>query len=49
VAEVAALGRAGLALTARLDRAPIPGVEHPSERSYLLVNAGGGPVSRWGA
>jgi SAM-dependent methyltransferase len=37
--ETAALAGAGLTLTARLDRAPIPGAEHPSERSYLLVRA----------
>lgn len=36
-AEIAALSRAGLTLTARLDRAPHPGAEHPSRRSYLLV------------
>ncbi|NJP30892.1 class I SAM-dependent methyltransferase [Micromonospora thermarum] len=36
-AEVAALAAAGLHLTARLDRAPHPGVEHASQRSYLLV------------
>jgi SAM-dependent methyltransferase len=37
VAETAALARAGLDLTARLDRAPQPGVEHASQRSYLLI------------
>ncbi|SCG51765.1 Methyltransferase domain-containing protein [Micromonospora echinaurantiaca] len=36
-AEVAALARAGLALTARLDRRPDPAREHASERCYLLV------------
>jgi SAM-dependent methyltransferase len=36
-AETAALARAGLDLTARLDRAPYPGVEHASQRSYLLM------------
>lgn len=36
-AETAALDRAGLALTARLDREPHPGVEHPSRRTYLLA------------
>jgi ubiquinone/menaquinone biosynthesis C-methylase UbiE len=36
-AEAAALARAGLNLVARLDRAPHPGVEHASQRSYLLV------------
>jgi SAM-dependent methyltransferase len=35
--EVAALGSAGLALVARLDRSPHGGVEHPSQRSYLVV------------
>ncbi|MEU9833413.1 class I SAM-dependent methyltransferase [Streptosporangium sp. NPDC048047] len=37
VAETAALAQAGLTLTARLDRAPHPGHEHPSHRTYLLV------------
>ena len=37
--EVALLAEAGLSLTARLDRAPHPGSEHPSHRSYLLVTA----------
>lgn len=36
-AETAALAQAGLTLTARLDRSPIPSTEHPSHRSYLLV------------
>ncbi|MDO3705254.1 class I SAM-dependent methyltransferase [Micromonospora sp. C28SCA-DRY-2] len=36
-AEVAALARAGLTLTARLDRQPDPDREHASERCYLLV------------
>ena len=35
--EVAALASAGLALVARLDRSPHDGVEHPSQRSYLVV------------
>jgi SAM-dependent methyltransferase len=35
--EAAALGQAGLQLTARLDRGPYPAAEHPSQRSYLLV------------
>ena len=35
--EVAALGSAGLALVARLDRSPHDGLEHPSHRSYLVV------------
>jgi SAM-dependent methyltransferase len=37
LAETAALARAGLQVTARLDRAPYPGAEHASQRSYLLV------------
>jgi SAM-dependent methyltransferase len=36
-AETQALSAAGLALLARLDREPHPDVEHPSRRSYLLV------------
>ncbi len=32
-----ALIAAGFTLEARLDRAPYPGVEHPSQRSYLLA------------
>ncbi|WP_330231308.1 methyltransferase domain-containing protein [Nocardia sp. NBC_00508] len=36
-AETAALAAAGLTLAARLDRAPNPGTEHPSQRTYLLV------------
>ena len=39
-AETATLARAGLELVARLDRAPYPGVEHASQRSYLLVRNG---------
>jgi hypothetical protein len=35
--EVAALGSAGLALVARLDRSPHDGLEPPSHRSYLVV------------
>jgi SAM-dependent methyltransferase len=35
--EVAALGSAGLALVARLDRSPHARLEHPSHRSYLVV------------
>ena len=35
--EIEALARAGLELVARVDRAPYPDVEHPSERCYLLV------------
>lgn len=34
---IAALAEAGFALEARLDRAPYPGAEHPSQRSYLLA------------
>jgi SAM-dependent methyltransferase len=40
VGEVALLHDAGLELTARLDRAPYDGVEHPSHRSYLMVRRG---------
>ena len=36
-AEAAELDAAGFAPVGRLDRAPIPDVEHQSERSYLLV------------
>ena len=36
-AVVAALREAGFTLEARLDRAPYPGVEHASQRSYLLA------------
>jgi ubiquinone/menaquinone biosynthesis C-methylase UbiE len=36
-AEAEALVRAGFELAARLDRGPYPGVEHPSERTYLLA------------
>lgn len=36
-AEVRALKMAGFELLARLDRAPHPDVEYPSQRSYLLV------------
>jgi SAM-dependent methyltransferase len=42
VSEIAALARAGLELTARLDRAPHPGLEHASQRSYLLVRRSDG-------
>ncbi len=38
--ELAALAGAGLEPTARLDRAPQIGAEHPSHRSYLLVRRG---------
>ncbi|GIH13899.1 class I SAM-dependent methyltransferase [Rugosimonospora africana] len=36
-AESDALVRAGFELTARLDREPYAGVEHPSQRAYLLA------------
>ncbi|HET9988305.1 MAG TPA: methyltransferase domain-containing protein [Kofleriaceae bacterium] len=36
-AVVAALVGAGFTLEARLDRAPYPNVEHPSQRTYLLA------------
>ncbi len=36
-AESGRLAAAGLAPVARVDRAPVPGVEHASDRSYLLV------------
>ncbi|MEP6859115.1 MAG: class I SAM-dependent methyltransferase [Deltaproteobacteria bacterium] len=36
-AVVAALDEAGFTREARLDRAPYPGVEHASQRTYLLV------------
>lgn len=38
-AVVEALITAGFTLEARLDRAPYPGVEHPSQRTYLLARA----------
>jgi SAM-dependent methyltransferase len=41
VVETAALARAGLELTARCDRGPYLGVEHASQRSYLLVRRPG--------
>ena len=37
VVEIGALAAAGLVLIARLDRVPYEGVEHASNRSYLLV------------
>jgi SAM-dependent methyltransferase len=37
--EIAALGRAGLELVARVDRVPYRNAEHPSERCYLLVHS----------
>ncbi|MET9734334.1 methyltransferase domain-containing protein [Streptomyces sp. NPDC006458] len=36
-AETRALAEAGLPVTARLDRAPHPGTEHASNRTYLLA------------
>jgi SAM-dependent methyltransferase len=36
---IGALTTAGFALEARLERAPYPGAEHPSQRCYLLVRA----------
>jgi len=36
-AEIKAMAEAGLELVARMDRGPHPGVEHLSQRSYLLV------------
>ncbi|HEY9371795.1 class I SAM-dependent DNA methyltransferase [Streptomyces sp.] len=36
-AETTALAKAGLTVTARLDRAPHPEAEHPSDRTYLMV------------
>ncbi len=36
-AVTAALVEAGFTLEARLDRAPYPGAEHPSQRTYLLA------------
>ena len=38
-AETRALAEAGLTVTARLDRAPDPRVEHASDRAYLLARA----------
>jgi SAM-dependent methyltransferase len=38
-AVIAALAEAGFTLEARLDRAPYPGAEHPSQRTYLLARA----------
>ena len=37
--EIAALGRAGLELVARVDRVPYRNAEHPSERCSLLVRS----------
>lgn len=42
-AVVGALAAAGFTLEARLDRAPYPGAEHPTERCYLLARAGDAP------
>jgi SAM-dependent methyltransferase len=38
--ETRAMAEAGLTVTARLDRAPHPQAEHPSERCYLLARNG---------
>lgn len=35
--EIISLAAAGLEMVARLDREPLPDVEHPSKRCYLLV------------
>jgi SAM-dependent methyltransferase len=40
-AVIAALASAGFAIEARLDRAPYPGAEHPSQRCYLLARRDG--------
>ncbi len=37
VEELDALAGIGLEMVARIDRRPYPGVEHPSDRSYLLL------------
>jgi SAM-dependent methyltransferase len=42
--EVELMAAAGLTLVARLDRAPYEAVEHPSRRSYLLVQRAAQPV-----
>jgi hypothetical protein len=36
-AEIGALASAGFELVARLDRQPAAGIEHPSQRCYLLA------------
>ncbi len=38
--KAATLDAAGLTMVAHLDRRPLPGAEHPSKRSYLLVRNG---------
>ena len=38
-AELGRLGDAGLDFIGRLDRAPHPGAEHPSNRTYLIMRA----------
>lgn len=38
-AVTAALVEAGFTLEARLDRAPYPGAEHPTQRTYVLARA----------
>lgn len=43
-AEAQALVTAGFETAARLDRAPHPGIEHPSRRTYLLVRRPDQPV-----
>jgi hypothetical protein len=43
-AEVRDLVTAGFELVSRLDRAPHPGIEHPSQRTYLLVRRPDVPV-----
>ena len=35
--EIGSMAAAGLRVVARLDRAPYEGVEHQSQRSYLLA------------
>jgi SAM-dependent methyltransferase len=44
--EVSALDTAGLQLVARLDRSPHAGLEHESQRSYLVVRLVPGSASR---
>jgi SAM-dependent methyltransferase len=38
-AVIDALARAGFTVEARLDRAPYPGIEYPSQRTYLLARS----------
>lgn len=42
VVEIGAARRAGLELVARLDRGPVPGAEHASQRTYLVLRRPGG-------